>query len=514
MFLTAEHANYGDLPAAIVENAEVEYFGALGDSLGLENQNPACRFASFTFNFESDFVGEEIEPVDYLSGLFGNIPKVANIIAIAGTNNETCAVSEAPVVYSKVSYSVDGREISYYSNKLPKVDAELKNPSIVVHGNIQAQSVASVSSQNQVQSAGAVNVSLVKNKVRKNIDRYFEVPDFAEIRLNKEEECLVEGLDFNAVLADGCEGQYKEIGDEKALYFIGQNVHLKLEDVAFPEEKWTVIVDGGNLYIDEDILETDVQSYLTVVAMRNAFQFENTGHIYIAGRSENSDPVKNIRATLIADGSVFSYVPGQAIDEDTGEPKWDNVDQRVASLNDQLLIEGSVYSDNTVGGADIDNLKGTNYLLLGGGQVIKAPYDLNDRLKAQIYDLNYLRLFQLELEICENGLPKDQQCGKCLSIDDMKALIAGEEVLGPEYQGESLQCDGINPTSKYGDIGNGDLIIPNDPARLAKGLDNGLSVEFGGRPDEGDVSWWERENEYEPVFIFYRAPAKDTFIFR
>ena len=94
----------------------------------------------------------------------------------------------------------------------------------------------------------------------------------------------------------------------------------------------------------------------------------------------------------------------------------------------------------------------------------------------------------------------------------MKKIVAEDEepVLGPNGE----QCDGIDPTSKYDGQNNGDLIIPQDPGRLARGLDNGLSVNFGGRPEENaDAAWWERENEYEPVFIFYRAPAEGAFVF-
>lgn len=523
VFLTAKYFVDDSLPADFINSASVSFEADFGSANG-GFVHPRCRDGQmFTFNFVESLLGRNIEDSSSLVAEVSSLPanQTSQFMAQSNIlNEEACAGVRSPVVYSKISYQVNGERIEYYSNKLPKTDAALKNPAIVVHGNIQAQSVASVSAQNQVQSAGSVNVSMVKNIVRKNIDRFLPVDNFENEQYQKQ-KCTINSLSEQAIAQCGRFAIYKKIGNEDVIYVFGKNVEIDLpEGYDFSDQQWTIISDAGNIFINSDLVDDDVftvgafaddKSYLNIIALRDPAKFNQTGHIYIAGRSEESEPVKNIRATLIADGSVFSYVPGQNF-SGNGEPIWDGIEARTEALNDQLLIEGSVYSDNTVGGADIDNLQGKNYLLLGGGNVIKAPYDLDDRLTAQLYDLNYLRLFQLELEMCENGLPKDQQCGKCLTIEDMKKIVAEDEepVLGPNGE----QCDGIDPTSKYDGQNNGDLIIPQDPGRLARGLDNGLSVNFGGRPEENaDAAWWERENEYEPVFIFYRAPAEGAFVF-
>ncbi|MFH1218634.1 MAG: hypothetical protein V1679_02235 [Candidatus Peregrinibacteria bacterium] len=129
-----------------------------------------------------------------------------------------------------------------------------------------------------------------------------------------------------------------------------------------------------------------------------------------------------------------------------------------------------------------------------------------DRVKAQQYDLNYLRLFKLDIETDDYGFPIDQSCGKGLTIDDILQINAwinnprgtepvyGEKTCG----GSNYKCNGINPLEKFDkDSCEGDLVPPKDASKLAKGLN--------------DLEHLENATNIDPVYIYYKAP--DSFVF-
>jgi hypothetical protein len=89
---------------------------------------------------------------------------------------------------------------------------------------------------------------------------------------------------------------------------------------------WQIYIVEWDIYIDGDIWPPVTPKPKVLIALKNP----NTGaggNIYI------KDTVKNIAASLIADGSIFGW-DGTAI-----KPEWIN----------QLYIRGSIMSNNTVG---------------------------------------------------------------------------------------------------------------------------------------------------------------------
>ncbi|NUJ97286.1 hypothetical protein HGA92_00690 [Candidatus Gracilibacteria bacterium] len=129
----------------------------------------------------------------------------------------------------------------------------------------------------------------------------------------------------------------------------------------------TIIIEGGNLYIRNNIRYANSNSILGIIVLKDANG--NGGNIYI-------DPsVTRIDATIFTERSIVSYDGTNIIDGDA--------DADV--LNNQLFIFGTVFSENTIGGSRTDPLKCPYYISSLSCTVTNA----------QIYDLNYLRRYYI-----------------------------------------------------------------------------------------------------------------------
>ncbi len=415
-----------------------------------------------------------------------------------------CAFAKSPSLYTIVSYISNSRTVKYYNNKLPRISGdEIFNPEIVVHGNISGQALKGVKYGDRIQSSGSGVAGRVRDIIDENIVRNIDNLDTLTGG-----QCVITGLgDSTHYTVEGCDEadhyQLFKVGEEIVMYFKGSDVTIDLE-YGYTYQ-WIIVVDGGDIYIDGDSYNGPVNHHkLSLIAFKDD-EYEK-GNVYIASCNDPNKMVNNIQATIVADGSLFSYDSvGGAIDE-SGLPVWANPKARANSLGCQLFIEGAIYSENTIGGADLD--KGQDpkdYLVLGGGEVVNLPASLDDRTRAQEYDLNYLRLFRLKLEIADNGLPIDQKCGTGLSPAQSLAISNGETVCGDRVPcfdtgpaDQEYACNGIDPFSKYeGNGQGGDLVSPSDVEFLSQGLDNA--------PQTG--------TDFDPVYVFYVAPSQESFVF-
>jgi hypothetical protein len=149
------------------------------------------------------------------------------------------------------------------------------------------------------------------------------------------------------------------------------NVRILLNDIT--KDIRTVIVVGGGLIIDSDILPNpDVKTSRAVIAKKD----ENGAgwNIYIDGA------VKNIYATIVAEGSIFSASgPGWTYND--SDAKRDNLPKN------QLYIYGSSLSRNTIGWSQVQ---------VDGKVVCPNLVTLIrwcDKDEAAIYDWNYFRTY-------------------------------------------------------------------------------------------------------------------------
>ena len=376
--------------------------------------------------------------------------------------------------------------ISYYSNKLPRRPGTIANPAAKILGNIFAQLAFSPQKTDRVvKPVGDTNVNIVRDTVYANVQKVTRgktaparKDTFTFGSFEVKGECIV---------ADGClrievGGNDTDSFDEEIWYVNADEViidnHGEATDWA---ENTTLVVNGGNVFIKNDLKNDYVkegnQPGLGIIVFRDpADDIGESGNVYVG-----PEP-KNLRAvTIVADGTLFSYNGDEDdIDASTGEPVWDS--DMVSILNKQLVIEGAISSRNTIGG-------GESYRL-GTGQVLESTPE--NKIRAQLYDLNYLRFFRLKMEYDVEGNPIDQSCGKGLTSDDMATIAEGDTVTYTTG-GTVETCDGINQTAAYEEnkTTSGDLVITG-LNELAEGGKVALS---------------------NPVFVRYMPPNTKSFIF-
>lgn len=404
-----------------------------------------------------------------------------------------CDLAQGPTLYSEVSYGIfnpvaesrggAGRgetsyQVKYYHNLLPRIDAsKISNPTIFVSGNVYTSSAFSTSSETEaIQTSGNINVNVVRNTIYENVKKYTGGKS-VDAR-----ECVITDLSLQPrSFTEGCGVVINPIGGEQIFYAKG-DISLKLSDKKFRDRK-IIVSDGGNIFIDSDVYNgtPDVEKYhLTLVALKKD-KYGPTGNVYL------HPDVKNFQGTIIADGSFRSYFGDKDVSfDDEGRPEGD-FNQMLYNLNNQFKCDCNIFSRNTIGGADLPAAETPKpYLLLGTGKTIELPASEDDRLKAIKDDLNYLRLFTLDLEVeTDTGLPKDQKCGKYLSVDDMAKIAQGDKVY---FDGK--QCDGINPLKT---APNGDLMPQISAGAKADGM--------------------ELETQYLPVYVYYTPIPKDSVLF-
>jgi hypothetical protein len=133
--------------------------------------------------------------------------------------------------------------------------------------------------------------------------------------------------------------------------------------------KDTIIVQGGDLTINGNITKGTTIKGIIVLEDANG----NKGNIYI------SKDVSNIAAVLYADKSIISGT--------SSSNYYSDANPSAQTATGQLFVQGSVISDNTIGGASVKPLK--------------CPYNVNcatgdevaDSKTAKRYDLNYFRFY-------------------------------------------------------------------------------------------------------------------------
>lgn len=137
----------------------------------------------------------------------------------------------------------------------------------------------------------------------------------------------------------------------------------------------TIIIEDGNLFITDDLVYDDsVRDSLGVILINSAIGTQPVfGNIFVKAS------IKNIVGTYFADGAFTSTTILES-----ATPAIDDVLDRsdFSVLGTQLLLDGTLFTRNTLGGALLVN---PPYLSPWG--------NISDRLIAQRYDLHFVRRY-------------------------------------------------------------------------------------------------------------------------
>jgi hypothetical protein len=393
---------------------------------------PDCPICDLKYDEEPNPARDELHPLEEpeyaekwnfdFDEIQGEVPVDVNIFAefnegldeaVLEDNEDlekACLAVQAPSLFSIISYSVGGKDIKYYSNKLPRLgEGCLENPSANVHGPIYSQTAFSDTYEIPIhKTTRQVASNTVKDVVKNNLERIYGDFDLDDADGGK---CTITAMDVDGATVTGCteDSNYVRFKteDEQGIYFKNSDVYLDLETInEDPRQTWIgdqiIVVSGGNLYVESDLYNESMKSLALVVFREEGDAEGDSGNLYV------DVAVKNIQAHIVADGSVFSWMKGR----DNLIPKnatgvYSPVDlhdfyRSMADEANQFLLEGGVFSKNTIGGGpsrlqdDKKMLTGTNVTIEGEG--------LMDQYRGMFYDWNYFRLFN----VCYEEIPPDR----------------------------------------------------------------------------------------------------------
>jgi len=338
-----------------------------------DQANDGADCNDFTL-FNLPFAGPSIQLVPVFEDAGGGLCK-----------EEGPGAGDDAFVYSTVEYN-NGGTIKYFSNKLPRKEGTLVvNPVAEISGNVYSTGVTNPQTGQEVRSLGDVSTNILRNTIAQNIEKIVAGIDFIGGSAS-----ITGWNDATGFLVTGpVEKLILDIGSVPKVYYFNDDVTIS-NDLSWKGER-TIIVEGGDLYIDGNIYNAPVplmNPKLGIIVMKDLSSGIG-GDVYI-------DPnVFNIQANIYSDGAVFSYDGNHANINGVGEPIWTDEATRFNALKNQLYIEGSVASLNTIGGA----VKTPNPILGDGtptnpaeGSYGAAP---TGRSQARLYDLNFLRYYGL-----------------------------------------------------------------------------------------------------------------------
>jgi len=423
--------------------------------------------------------------------LFGALKKVVGIATLPGDQDAgVCERAEGGTLYTVIQYEpTRGKVVKYLGAHTNEGYAV--SPSVEIHGNIYASDARSGNINQVIQNTGEKIVDTVRNAVGRNGAEVLGINFGENLSSGDDKKCTMTSLSASGISCDlgASYDILDDIDGEQVIYF--KDIDLTLEmDGAF-DVRGTVMVDSGDVFIDENIYSGALtnQSQLALAVFGPISDgCGSHGNVYI-----HTD-VSNIQANIFADCSVQSYNDSVTFDSN-GYVQWGTSQAMIDNTGKQLIIEGSIASNNTIGGALSDPRRD------GFGLVYEDTVGEEQLLKIQQHDVLFWRNFRGAIRQKE-GKKYDFSCDKYLSPEEELKIaqwnISGEGLPpvfiddngdGQWNSGEAW-CDGIDPVNKVGE--GGDVAPPANAALYADGLD----------PEE----------DLEPLYIYYVAP--DSFLFK
>ncbi len=481
-------------------NKEINAYSNEQLNLYVGSNEDVCKFKFVTEEEEEDSEGD--------SYLYYNFDfESLNL----GVKTEEISASECePYFYSTIQYTVEGKVIKYVSDGLPRIiEKEMVEPLALIQGNIRGQSVVDKRYKKNWHGYLDVSTNQIRNAITKNLAMLWKG---TTVKDADNESCIITALNLDSTFSPGCEtANYNFLTEagENILYF--KNAEKIIINELTYDGKWVIISENSNIFIDGNIMNADVDSSLSLISLRDDADWSQ-GNIYIGTCDKE---IKNVEAILYADSLVTSADDG--MDFVDGEPQFEDYYARLAMLDCPLKTR-SIYGKVTVGGADLDkDLEDPkDYLVLGNGELLYLPLDPEERMRAQIYDLNYLRMYSPYIDPGAKGCPIDKTCGMALCAEEIAIIADPDQILCGEYDDEDSdtcaagqQCDGINPYKVYV---TQEEFMENDLNEKYFGPDGDLVININEAEIPQGLEYIDDKYFYYPLYIEFVEP--DSFIFQ
>jgi len=186
-------------------------------------------------------------------------------------------------------------------------------------------------------------------------------------------------------------------------YFKGKTVRLTSDTkdgpLVFNKGLKTIIIEDGNLHLTRDLMYGSTEDSLGIIVINTKPNDSVRGNVFI------HQNVKNIIGSYFLDGALVStekLLDPSITDNIVDREDTPNMDPN-ATLALQLVLQGTMVSRNTLGGADLSPPEGPN------GQNLQ-------RELALVYDLNYLRRYEPLFDDSGKRL-SDIQNNYCVKLD-------------------------------------------------------------------------------------------------
>ncbi|MDP4007611.1 MAG: DUF4215 domain-containing protein [Candidatus Peregrinibacteria bacterium] len=348
-----------------------------------------------------------------------------------------------------INYTRDGHDISYPADSIPKAaDFLLDGYGVQITGPVNTDKILGASSFTQV---GNVGEAVKRKNITGNVSRIVKSSDIAAsspTSFSFITNLILSGGDYlTYVVSTG-----GPVETDQHIFYFKDDVILStgLDN----RQNRAIITEGGDVYINDDIFNlpldpNDLESEdarLEIIALKD--KYGRGGNVFIGPN------VVYLSANIVADGSLFPYdgnsrngsVPDFEVLESTG------------LLDNQLTFEGSLTSNNTIGGSESGPL-----YKKGDGSVTLIENE------ARIYDLNFFR---------------------------RHGLIPGST----DSAGNPQDCNGVSG------------LQIEDSYLTANTCDPGDSTSSDLNP-AGDRWVGRAANENYGMYFNYRPPAKNSVIF-
>jgi hypothetical protein len=295
----------------------------------------------------------------------------------------------ATLFRTHVGYDINGRHPRHRSEKLSlgEGDAEVNNTNIEVIGASHSDStigfLSTLEGQDPNATLGDVFRSEFRTAITRNISAYTKDPA-AIAKACKNASYTITSSNWNTL---PCAFQSGSV-----LYFEGANVVFEdntASALRLPSGARTIIVNGGDVSIKSNLIYSTANDSFGIVLLKkddgDTNPLDDGGNLFIYPE------VTNIVAALYAEGSVTSVNRQGDYTEYTGTncpaDGLSGFCDRSTELRNQVYWQGSLISQNTIGGSD------TNPPSCPSAFEDACSGQTDNRAFSRIFDLNYLRTF-------------------------------------------------------------------------------------------------------------------------
>ncbi len=194
---------------------------------------------------------------------------------------------------------------------------------------------------------------------------------------------------------DGIDFTNKDEYPTGVAYYKGNTVSLKGEITGIG----TIVIVDGNLVIEDNMNYTNqATDSLGVILVNTKIEKPEDGKVLETGNIFVKSDVQKMVGTYFADGSLLSLSSTATV----GTPVLSYIYPGEDNLNSQLLLKGTIFSYNTLGGSEILDIDTGKYSTPWG--------EVEEQDEAKIFDIHHIRRYDKNTGTCVKNTNNNADC--------------------------------------------------------------------------------------------------------